>query len=368
MQATDPAFRNSERPAFTGNHTLEATLSGLNPYLFEIRHGALPYGTMFQNDSILEFVAEVFYPDGTSVEKRHQIELDIRDIKSFYTRWDIDYGVNGGEPGTDLRPDLTFQHFDTPAMPAHSSQVTEEPFYSGDDTLVFVHGWNMLDLVDSDWKAAYAETMFKRLYWQGCRGEFVAFNWPTFADDEGPREWPIFGTGANLTYNPSDLQAYRSARALREVLETYRGEFPDLQPLHVVAHSMGNIVVGEAMRQWAFDPLTEDPLVTTYVAMEAAVSAGAYGNNDEDSSYALAFGRPNTDFYRFWSHGRDGFSDPSLGLTPYFSGTNFSWEKSVNMYNDSSSKFSFTGARRCKVLSRHALGVVFRERSSPACV
>ena len=36
--------------------------------------------------------------------------------------------------------------------------------------------------------------------------------------------------------------------------------------------------------------------------------------------------------------------------------------------SDSSSKFSFTGARRCKVLSRHALGVVFRERSSPACV
>ena len=324
VQASDPAFNESERPAFTGNHVLEATLSGLNPHLFEIRHGTLPYGTAFQNDSILEFVTEVFYPNGTSVEKRQRIDLDVRDIKSFYTNWDIDY-LTGG----DLRTDVSFQHFATPTNPTHQSEVQNVPFFSGPDTVLFVHGWNMPTGANNDWKAAFAETMFKRLYWQGFRGEFVSFDWPTFANEEGP-EWPIFGEGANNTYNPSDFQAYRSAQALRNILEDYRDP-SNLQPVHLLAHSMGNIVAGEALRQWAADPNTVDPLVTNYVAMQAAVSAGAYGDNGTDSRI---IGRPVPDLYRFWQHGRDGFSDPGLGVTPYFSGISFSWENSVNYYNE----------------------------------
>lgn len=67
--------------------------------------------------------------------------------------------------------------------------------------------------------------------------------------------------------------------------------------------------------------------------MQAAVSAGAYGNNNTDTKYATEFGRPITDFYRFWSHGRDGFSDPGLGLSYYFQPNSFSWEHSINLYN-----------------------------------
>jgi hypothetical protein len=68
--------------------------------------------------------------------------------------------------------------------------------------------------------------------------------------------------------------------------------------------------------------------------MQAAVSAGAYGNNDTDTQYFLEFGRPVTDLYRFWSHGRDAFADPSLGILSYFFGVNFSWENSINLYNE----------------------------------
>ncbi len=325
VQATDPAFRNSERSAFTGNHILENTLSGLNPYLFEIRHGTLPYGTTFQNDPILVFLTEVFYPNGTSSEKRHQIDLDIRDIKSFYTSWDIPFLISG----TDLRTDVSFQHFVTPAAPTHMSQVLNEPFFSGDDTTVLVHGWNVPGDVNNDWKAAFAETMYKRLYWQGYRGEFAAFNWPTFSDSEGP-DWPIFGEGANITYNASDFQAYRAAQALRDILEDYR-EPSNLQPVHLLAHSMGNIVAGEALRQWAVDPNTVDALVTNYIAMEAAVSAGAYGDNGTDSRIV---GRPIPDLYRFFEHGRDGFSDPGLGVVSYFQPNGFSSENRVNYYNE----------------------------------
>lgn len=323
VQATDPTFNESERPAFTGNHILEATLSGLNPYLFEIRHGTLPYGASFQNDSVLEFVTEIFYPDGTSLEKRHRVDLDIRDIKSFYTNWEIPFLVGPN----DLRTDVSFEHFATPSTPVHESQVLNEPFFSGPDTTVLVHGWNMPTGANNDWKGAFAETMFKRLYWQGYRGEFVSFDWPTFADEEGPL-WP---DPANITYNPSDFQAYRSAQALRNILEDYRGEAPNLEPVHLLAHSMGNIVAGEALRQWAADPNTEDPLVTNYIAMQAAVSAGAYGDNATDSGFP---GRPVPDLYRFWQHGRDGFSDPGLGVTPYFTGSAFSSENRINYYNE----------------------------------
>jgi hypothetical protein len=333
-QATDNFFRTAAGPSFANQLQLEQIAGGANSFLFEAIGAS--YGSSFDATPTLQFETILEYGNGVITRKVQNVELDLRDIKQFYTRWDVNYGVNGGGTGTDLRTDLSFQHYATPTEATHTSQVMNQSFFSGDDTLVFVHGWNMTDELNNDWKAAYAATMFKRLYWQGFRGEFVAFNWPTFADDEGPREWPVVGTGANITYNPSDLQAYRSANALREILANYRGEWPTLEPVHLLAHSMGNIVVGEAMRQWAFDPLVEDPLVTTYIAMEAAVSSGAYGNNAANSHYVLVWEtRPITDFYRFWSHGRDGFADPGLGLINYFQGVNFSWEHSVNMYNPS---------------------------------
>lgn len=157
----------------------------------------------------------------------------------------------------------------------------------------------------------------------------MSFDWPTFSNEEGP-DWPIFGEGANNTYNPSDFQAYRSGRALRNILEDYR-QPENLQPVHLLAHSMGNVVAGEALRQWAVDPVTVDPLVTNYIAMQAAVSAGAYRDNGTDSR---VFGRPVPDLYRFFQHGRDGLTDPSLGTESYFQSNGFSSENRVNYYNE----------------------------------
>lgn len=324
VQASDPFFRTAAGPNFTTQQQLEQIIGGSNSFLFEALGSG--YGSAFAAAPILEFETLIEYPDGSTSSKVHRIELDLRDIKSFYTRWSIQYDL----PSGDLRTDVSFQHYATPAAPLRQSQVQNEPFVSGNDTTVLVHGWNMPDDVNNDWKAAFAETMFKRLYWQGYRGEFVSFDWPTFSDEEGP-DWPIFGTGANITYNPSDFQAYRSAQALRNILENYRGDSPNLQPVHLLAHSMGNIVAGEALRQYTFDPVTVDPLVTNYVAMEAAVSAGAYRDNGTDSQIV---GRPIPDLYRFWQHGRDGLSDPSLGNTEYFQSISFASENRLKYYNE----------------------------------
>jgi len=40
----------------------------------------------------------------------------------------------------------------------------------------------MRDDLGDDWKEAFAETAFKRLYWQGFAGRFVQFDWPTYFD------------------------------------------------------------------------------------------------------------------------------------------------------------------------------------------
>jgi hypothetical protein len=320
VQATDTFFRAAAAPSFATQLQLEQIGEGLNSFLFEAIGAA--YGTGFTATPTLEFETIVEYADGSTTTKTQAVELDLRDIKQLYTRWDIDYGVNGGVPGTDLRLDTSFQHFVTPTETTHSSQITMVPFHSGDDHVVFVHGWNNSDVVGNDDKAAAAETMFKRLYWQGFRGEFAAFNWPTFYP-EGP-----FGD----TYNPSEFQAYRSANALKEILADYRGEAPNLQPVQLLAHSMGNIVAGEALRIWTYElPFNDDPLVTNYVAMQAAVSAGAYGSNGTDSLFP---GRPEPDLYRFWSHGQqDGLTNPSLGVSYYFQGAGFGAEQRINMYN-----------------------------------
>lgn len=247
-QATDSFFRTAAGPSFANAQQLQQISGGLNSFLFEAIGGA--YGTTFTATPTLQFETVIQYANGTTTSKIQSVLLDLRDIKQFYTEWEIPYIVGGN----DLRTDLSFEHFTTPASPVRTSQVVGIPFFSGDDTTVFVHGWNMTDGVNNDWKAAFAETMYKRLYWQGYRGEFVAFNWPTFSNEEGP-----FGGTLevfNQTFNPSELQAYRSAQALRDILEGYRGEFPDLQPVHLLAHSMGNTVAGEALRQWAVDPIT----------------------------------------------------------------------------------------------------------------
>jgi len=323
-QGLNPFWSVAIGPRLVTDQTLSDIDGGLNAFLFEAIGGA--YGSGFSANPTLIFQTIVRYTNGQSTIKNQEIDLDLRDIKQFYTRWDINYGVNGGVNGTDLRTDLSFKDYPTPTTATQTSQVQNEAFFSGNDTTVLVHGWNNSDDPNNDDKAATAETMFKRLYWQGYRGEFVSFNWPTYLSTGNP---------ATDTYNPSEFQAYRSAKALKEVLAGYRGTVPNLQPVHLLAHSMGNIVAGESLRLWTFDtPFNDDPLVTNYVAMNAAVSSGAYGSNDRLSLLSVTFpGRPIPDLYRFWSHGRDGFSDSGLGLAYYFQSSFFAAENTVNMYN-----------------------------------
>jgi pimeloyl-ACP methyl ester carboxylesterase len=295
----------------------------------------------------LEYTITVTYPQppGTSGQPRttsrtHTLDLDLREIKDFYTRMRVPYRDGNGDDrvtlytaGTTELPHLAA------AQPIFIAKTNGTPFLSGRDKVVLVHGWNMTDGTQTsgpggDWKKAFAETAFKRLYWQGFRGEFTAFDWPTFADTEGPlqdrdpwitKHWypdaMVENAYRNLTYNASEYQAWRSGQALMNYLSDIRS--PN-GATHLLAHSMGNVVAAEALRQWsASGHDTAVHLVNTYVAMQGAISAGAYGSDDTG-----AIDESSSDLYRHWPSG-DGTDTDDY----YMRGAESAAKKWVNMYN-----------------------------------
>jgi pimeloyl-ACP methyl ester carboxylesterase len=136
--------------------------------------------------------------------------------------------------------------------------------------VIFVHGFNM----DYAHSTNYAETFFKRLWQRGYKGRFASFRWPTY------------GSGGDLgavgTYNDSEYVAWSSGTALKQFVGGLSGYAID-----IVAHSMGNIVVGEA--------LCEGMAVSHFAMLHAASSASCYDN--ATSSYPIAnnYRTPDTD-------------------------------------------------------------------------
>lgn len=128
-----------------------------------------------------------------------------------------------------------------------------------EDKFLLVHGWNMNEFE----KKAWIETAFKRLWWQGYQGSVALFNWPTLSD---MNFWDVL-TGAHH-FDNSEFRAWSSADGLIGVVQTLNQG----GRLRVLAHSMGNIVVGEALRRYA------GPNVHTYIACQAALSAQYYDN------------------------------------------------------------------------------------------
>ena len=287
--------------------------------------------------------------------KKHIVDMTLQDFEDFYSRYAIDY-IDENNNDDDLRNNLDFTHYED-AVELHDSKVKNAPFLSGNDNIVLVHGWNEDDKTSNDTKRELAETTFKRLYWQGFRGDLYEFDWPTYVDANGPTKLDkLVNTDVledlasvvslegfvgvaedlvsllNFTYNASELQAFRSGQALKNFLELFQDENP-LNPegdVHLLAHSQGNVVVAEALRQWSVENPSPDPeehLVENYVSMEGAISAGLYGDNEKD---ALATGvESKSDLYRRWATGH-----PDYGAgASYMEGTEAAAGTWFNMYN-----------------------------------
>lgn len=197
--------------------------------------------------------------DGTKIADGPGVWLELKDIRRMYQRGDS--ATAHPWEAVAFEPD-----------PAEARQV-----------IVFVHGWRMSPQSAGN----YAETMYKRLWHRGFKGRFAAFHWDTWwCDAAGWVPWLGGAIDAYLArYNDSENIAWRAAPALRDFVNGLPADYAR----NMVAHSMGNIVAGEALRQ-GLD-------AANYALLQAAVPAACYDDADsvrctdqyEHSAWPLRF-------------------------------------------------------------------------------
>jgi hypothetical protein len=222
--------------------------------------------------------------------------IQIADIKQMYERWTV-----GDNP---YKPPLT-----TPVPAANDlpTNVMQQPFLYSTNTvpgtpyILLVHGWNM-----ERWeKDRYAETAFKRLYWQGYQGRFGELRWPTYYDFPfGAFSWQAFDL---RNYDNSEYNAWQSGAGLLNLLTTLDAEYGSAN-VYLMAHSMGNVVAGEALLLAG-----SNQVVNTYVAMQAAVPAHCYDPSTPDRY------TPNypDDYAQYWTAGAPSYFNGSASAGAY---------------------------------------------------
>jgi pimeloyl-ACP methyl ester carboxylesterase len=214
--------------------------------------------------------------------------IQIEDIKQMYERWTVGDNPNIAPTNvavlaSDGLPAFTmpFQYVNPPSA--------NTPY------ILLVHGWNVA-MWDKD---RFAETAFKRLYWQGYQGRFGEFRWPTTY---------LTPTGNSIAddailasiYDPGEYNAWNSAVGLMNKLSDLNQQYPG--NVYLIAHSMGNVVAGEALRLAAQNGLGQ--LVNTYVASQAAVPGHCYDSalsgNDLLGFVGGTLGPTTANIYNNW--------------------------------------------------------------------
>ena len=236
----------------------------------------------------------------------------------MYERWTI--GENGNIP-----PLTTAALVEDPLVSVfeYGPATTNTPY------ILHVHGWNMFS-----WeKDRFAETEFKRLYWQGYQGRYGEFRWPTFA------AFPI-GEFSIQAVNPrnfdnSENNAWLSGTGLLNKLVDLNSEYPG--KVYVTAHSMGNVVAGEALRLAG-----NSEVVNTYIAMQAAVPAHAYDPNTATRSLGAAESGTPDRYAQYYTNGAPCYFNNSAGAGAYVNFFNVgdfalsSWQFDQNVKPDNS--------------------------------
>jgi hypothetical protein len=195
-----------------------------------------------------QLVISIYKNDGvTKVAESQPLCLKLQDVKEMYQRWTV--GNNPNSPPAKRASLVTSPYSYDFSIPAESNYI------------LFVHGWNL-----APWERdAFAETAFKRLYWQGYKGRFGAFQWPT---GYGFGSWKTVATDPD-NYDNSESNAWASATGLVTLLGGLNSQFPG--QVYLMAHSMGNVVAGEALKLAG-----ANQVVNTYIAMQGAVPAHCY--------------------------------------------------------------------------------------------
>jgi hypothetical protein len=182
--------------------------------------------------------------DGVEIAS-DRVTVDIRPIEEFYDYYRVK------ARGARWRAEV-----ETIARPVH---VMKAYTPGTGEYFLYVHGWNM----EEGEKQRWAETVFKRLWWQGYQGRMGLFSWPCLVWG-GSLAYRLAVDSRN--FDNSEFLAWRSSDALSRLLR----DLNDDGQLRVLAHSQGNVVFGEALRKYSGPP------IRTYIGTQAAMSAHYY--------------------------------------------------------------------------------------------
>lgn len=208
---------------------------------------------------------------GTNLLAETSLWLDLKDIKEMYERWTV--GDNGSKPPTNTAyRALEDLPVGVMAFQYGPLEATNTPY------ILHVHGWNM-SRYDKD---RYAETAFKRLYWQGYQGRFGEFRWPT-------------KTGFT-TFDASEFNAWKSGEGLYRLITNLNATYPGR--VYLTAHSMGNIVAAEALRKAG-----ASQIVNTYIGMQAAIASHAYDPTTTNRSLGILDSFTYDRHAEYWTNG-----------------------------------------------------------------
>jgi len=204
--------------------------------------------------------------------------IKLMDVQEMFERGKVAAPMseadNVPDPWVTTEP-LTFQATSDPNENAFQADPEETKQY-----IIHVHGWRMSYNEAQTW----ANTSFKRLWHLGYKGRFAFFSWPTYSPATRP-------DGGYLTYNKSEYRAWLSGVALKDFVAS----LPSGYTKNIMAHSMGNVVVGSAFRQGMGG-------VANYSLLNAAMAAQAYDptridfptrqtpDTDSDSAVRTNFG------------------------------------------------------------------------------
>lgn len=263
-------------------------VQGTTPYLIPTQYwtdvglsAAQPYGNLLFEGCTAgkgQLVITLHNSDGTEIGEGPGVWIELKSIEEFYERWTAGDG-NGGDPATAAtRKKFLSRSGNSVSYGAgfeYAADAPEEKKY-----ILYVHGWNM----QPEEKNRFAETAFKRLYWQGYKGRFGVFCWPAtynfgalVTDNKVWKNKLNSGYSASTdptNYDRGEWTAWKSSFPLMQLLNGPSGLRATYPSLNVVAHSMGNIVIGEALRRLAHVGTTN--VVDCYVASQAALPAHSY--------------------------------------------------------------------------------------------
>lgn len=200
--------------------------------------------------------------DGTEIGEGPGVWMDLVNVRKLYQRvkatgiadnFQEPSQTTGGNP-----PEPSMGWVDDPNENPHDP-LAPKSWTETKQYIVFVHGWNM----SYEGSHNFGETMFKRLWQRGYKGRYAFMRWPTLDDS-----FPTPVGEVPYTYNASEYRAWKCGESLKQFVNN----LPSGYTRNVVAHSMGNVVAGSALKKGMS--------LTNYALLNGAVSAGCYDDRD----------------------------------------------------------------------------------------